>query len=125
MLIFKLDENYRSAVIDLVCRDNRNQTVEIAVHIGLELLVRLAHHHSGFEAQPNGISAAVPLGAVVGAHAHDGVHVRLFDQLEEGVQIMIVCEIKLSLARLVAVPEGVYLNAVEACAFQAKQAVLP
>ena len=56
----------------------------------------------------------VPFGADVGADAEVGVEAGLLDELEEADEVVAVGEVVLPLRRLVAVPEDVGLDDVEA-----------
>ena len=73
MLVFQLDQDDRPAPVDLVGGDDRDQLLPVTVHSGLELWVIFADAHARLESQPDGVAAAVPLGADIRANPHNRI----------------------------------------------------
>ncbi len=112
VLVLDLHQDHRPTVVDLPRCDDVVHAAQVGGHLGEE---GRSGGAQSFDAarEPHRQSAVVPLGADVGAGAHDRVEALRLHQVEESPQIVPSTSVPLSAPRFVRVPGDVGLDRVQ------------
>jgi hypothetical protein len=113
VLVLDLDEDDRSALVDLVRHDHAVDVVQVLAHGGEVTRLVPADADLRVAEQPCGQAAVVPFRADVRAGPDDGVHPGLGDHAQEPVKVEVPGQVELTGLGSVGVPCDVRLDGVE------------